>query len=434
MDWKKMYQDRLCTTREAVGVVKSGDRIYIGTASSIAYKLAEALYDRREELEDVLICQGLTSRILPFFLPEAKEHFSTVTYFAGGGERTGIKNHQTRFTSFHLSQIELWCRDTGRPNVAFLEVSPPDEKGYMSYGAYGVTCHEYVRSLARVVVLQVNKNVPYVLGEKNKIHVSQADRIVEADDDLDQVPNLPVDNTLKTLSQYIVEQIPNGATIQLGLGGISNAVGYGLRERNDLGIHTEMLTDSMMELTRLGVVTNRKKTFMPGKSVTAFAFGSKELYRFVDHNEGVYFAPYSKVNDPTIIARNDNMISVNTAMSVDLYGQVAADCLGGKQQSATGGQVDYVRGAQMSKGGKSFIALTSTLSNKSGTHSRIVSSFPAGTAVTTTRSDVQYVATEFGCVNLKPLTMDERARALIRLAHPDFRAQLSDEARALGLI
>lgn len=434
MDWKTEYQEKLRTPQQAVEVVRSGDRIYAGTSSSIAYQLLNALYERRDELEDVVICHGMMGRLLPIFLPEAKGHFSTTTYFAGAGDRVGIQNGQTTFTSFHLSQIEVWCREVARANVAFLEVSPPDKDGYMSYGAYGTSFHDYVRQLAKTVVLQVNPNVPYVYGEHNLIHISQADLVAEAADQPDTVPNLPLDDTLTTLSRYIVDLIPDGATIQLGLGGIANAVGFGLREKNDLGIHTEMLTDSMMELAKLGVVTNKRKNFMPGKSVASFALGTRALYDYVDHNQDLYFAPYSFVNDPATIAKNDNMISVNTAMAVDLYGQVAADCLGGKQQSAIGGQLDYVRGAQMSKGGKSFIALSSTLSKKGATSSRIVPMFPAGTAVTTPRSDVQYIATEYGCVNLKALTMDDRARALISLAHPDYRDELTDAAKKMGLL
>lgn len=247
----------------------------------------------------------------------------------------------------------------------------------MSYGAYGTTFHDYVRELADTVVLQVNPNAPYVYGEKNKIHISQADIVVEAADQSDMVPNLPLDETLETLSSHIVALIPDGATLQLGLGGISNAVGFGLREKNDLGIHTEMYTDSMMELTKLGVVTNRRKSFLPGKAVTSFALGTRALYDYVDHNPDFHFAPFSFVNDPYTIARNDNMISVNTAMAVDLYGR-GGRLLGGKQQSAVGGQVDYVRGAQMSKGGKSFIALTSSHQKNGVSSSRIVSSFPGG--------------------------------------------------------
>ena len=434
MNWKQEYQEKLRTAEEAVRTVRSGDRVYGGTASSIAYRLLDALWDRREELEDVVLCGAMTSRLLPFFRPEAGGRFTTTTYFAGAGERLGIRNGQTTYTSFHLSQIETWCRETARPDVAFLEVSPPDENGFMSYGAFGTAFHDVMRELASTVVLQVNPRVPYVYGEKNRLHISQADLVVEAEDDPDTVPNLPLDEALQALSRLIVEQIPDGAAIQLGLGGVSNAVGFGLREKNDLGIHTEMFTDSMMELMKLGVVTNRRKTFLPGKMVASFALGTRALYDYMDHNEALHFVPYAFANDPAVIARNDHMISVNTAMAIDLYGQVAADNLGGRQQSAIGGQVDFVRGAQMSRGGKSFIALTSTHEKNGVRTSRIVPQFPAGTAVTTPRSDVQYVATEYGCVNLKPLTMDDRARALIRLAHPDFRDGLADAARRMGLL
>lgn len=433
MEWKKQYQEKTRSLEEAVKLVNSGDRIFIGTASGIAYRLSEALYGRKDELENVVICHGLTPRVLPFFEKEAAGHFSTVSYFAGPGERVGIRNGQTRFTSLHLSQIVDWCRNVARPNVAFFEVSRPDEEGYMSYGAFPAFS-EHVREMADVVILQVNKNVPYTLGKDTRIHVSQAAAIAEADDDLFTIPNLPFDDTIQTLSKYIVDEIPDGATLQLGLGSLSNAVGFGLKDRNDLGIHSEMMTDSMMDLMKTGVVTNRKKTYLPGKSVASFAIGTPELYEFIDHNEDMYFAPYSLVNDPVVIAKNDNMISVNTAMAIDLYGQVCADCLAGSQQSATGGQVDYVRGAQMSKGGKSFIALTSTLTNKKGTSSRIVASFPAGTAVTTPRADVQYVVTEYGCINLKSLTMDDRARAIISLAHPDYRDELTEQAKQLHIL
>ena len=435
MEWKKIYEVKRRTPEEAVKLVRSGDRVFIGSASSIAWKLAEALYARRDELENVVILHGLTPRVLPFFLPEAKGHFSTISYFAGFGGRAGIQNGQTQFTSIHLSEIRTWCHEVARPNVAFFEVSPPDENGYMSYGAFGTSFHDYVKEQAGTVLLQVNRNAPRVFGENNRIHITEADYVTEADDELWEIPDLPVDDTIRTLSGHIVELIPDGATLQLGLGGIANAVGYGLKDHNDLGIHTEMLSDSMMELMKSGVVTNQRKTYMKGRTVTAFAVGSRKLYDFIDHNEDIYFAPYYRVNDPAVIAKNDNMMSINTAMAVDLYGQVAADCLAGHQQSATGGQVDFVRGAQMAKGGKSFIALTSTLTRKDGRRmSRIMPYFPPGTAVTTARSDVQYVATEHGCVNLKALPMYERVKAIIGLAHPDYRDELTDKAKELHIL
>ena len=243
------------------------------------------------------------------------------------------------------------------------------------------------------------------------------------------------DETVRAISAHILPLIPDGATIQLGLGGVANAVGYGLREKNDLGIHSEMMSDSMMRLMQAGNVNNRRKTYMPGKSVAGFAFGSEELYRFLDRNEDMYFMPFRRVNDPAIIAQNDRMVSINTAMCVDLFGQVSSESLGFRQYSGVGGQLDFVRGAQNAREGKSFIAISSTqLSRSRGRISKIVLSFEPGTVVTTPRSDVQYVATEFGCVNLKPLSMKDRVRAMIGLAHPDFRDELGDRAREAGIL
>lgn len=434
MNWKEDYRAKLTTPEEAVRLVHDGDTVHIGTCSTVAYVLAEALYQRKDELNDVTISSATNGWMLPFYTEDTAPHFSVLTYFAGPAEREAARRGNCRYTSLHLSQIDRWCRDFCAGCVAFLEVSPPDENGNMSYGAYGVTMHDLIKEQASRIVVQVNRRQPYVCGMKNLIHVSEVDAIVETDVPLMQVPDLPADEALQTISGLIVEQIPDGATIQLGLGGLSGAIGFGLKEKNDLGIHSEMFTNSMKYLMELGVINNRKKTYLPGKAVVGFALGPKELYEFIDHNPNLMFAPYSFVNDPYIIAKNDSMISVNTAMAVDLFGQVAADNMGGRQQSAVGGQVDYVRGAQLSRGGKSFIALPSTLQNKKGISSRIVASFPAGTAVTTSRQDVQYIVTEFGCINLKPLTMDDRTRALISLAHPDFREELADQAKALGLL
>lgn len=434
MSWKEEYKQKLCSPQEAVRCVQDGDRVYIGTCSTVAGVLTDALDARREELTDVTVCSGQIVQDLPIFRCSADGPFHFLSYFTGPGEREAQKRGNLRYTSMYLSNIDRWCEDYLPGCVAFLEVSPPDENGYMSYGAYGVSFHDYVRKQARKVVLQVNRQQPYTCGQQNLIHISQADAVVETDVPDGQVPDAPATPEMKKIAEQIVEQVPDGAVIQLGLGGLSSAIGYGLKEKNDLGIHSEMLTNSMMELIRNGNVTNRCKQVLPGKSAAAFAFGSEELYRFADHNEDLYFAPYTFINNPYVIARNDNVISINTAMAIDLYGQVAADNLGGRQQSSVGGQVDYVRGAQMSKGGRSYIALTSLHKNKKGSSSRIVAAFPPGTAVTTSRQDVQYVVTEYGCVNLKKLPMPDRARALIELAHPDQRTQLRDQAKALGLL
>lgn len=280
------------------------------------------------------------------------------------------------FTSVHLSQIDIFLRETAPVDIAFFEVSPPDEDGYMSFGTNGVALNCFVQETARTIVLQVNRSVPYVFGEKNRIHVSQADYIVEHDQELVECLNRPVDEAIAKISEFILDQIPDGACLQMGLGGVASAVGYGLTKKNDLGAHTEMMNDSMMKLMELGVLNNSRKQYFPGKTVAAFAFGSKQLYDWLNRNPNMYFRPFTEVNDPVNIAKNDTMISVNTAMSIDLFGQVDADNIAGSQYSGTGGQLDFVRGAQMSKGGKSFIAITSTYQDKKkGRCSRIVSQF-----------------------------------------------------------
>ena len=433
MSWREQYKERLCSPEEAVKLVKGGDTVYIGALACVARTLTEALYARKDELQNVTIASGNNPWILPVY--ENGAPFSVLTFFAGPAERAAMKHDRCFYTSLHLSQIEDWCGQFLKDGVAFLDVSEPDINGYVSYGAYGPAMHDFVYRNCSRVVLQVNRKQPFVYGEEHVLHISKADAIIEVEEPLATVPDLPFDDTLRSMSDFIVDQIPDGATVQLGLGGVSAAVGFGLEKKNDLGIHTEMLTNSMMHLMEMGVITNKKKNFMPGKAVISFALGSEKLYEYIHRNEDLWFAPYSFVNDPAIIGKNDNMISVNTAMAVDLFGQVAADQIGGRQFSATGGQLDYVRGAQMSRGGKSFIALTSTMTNKDGSlSSRIMSVLPPATAITTPRQDVQYVVTEYGCVNLKRLAMKDRARALISLAAPQFRLQLLKEARQYGIL
>lgn len=434
MNWQEEYWSKLQSAQKAVKIVCDGDVVHIGTASSVASVLGEALYERKDELHDVTISSAVNMWMLPFYTDEEGSPFKVLTYFEGPAEREAMRRNNCRYTSLHLSAVEEWCSMFLKGGVAFLEVSPPDKYGFMCYGAYGVSMHEFVRRSCSRVVVQVNRKVPYVYGMNNLIHVSQVDAIVEADHEIAQVEDLKHDDKTKAISQFIVDQIPDGATIQLGLGSLSGAIGFGLEGKNDLGIHSEMMTNSMMHLMKKGIITNKRKNFFPGKAVAAFALGTNELYEFVNHNPAMYFDCYSFVNNPYNIAKNDNFISVNSAMAIDLYGQVAADNLGGVQQSATGGQVDFVRGAQMSKGGKSFIALPSTIEKKGKIQSRIMSSLPEGTAVTTGRQDVQFVVTERGCINLKPLTAAERAMALIELAAPQFREQLTEDAKRLHIL
>ena len=423
------FKEKTTSAQQAVRLINNGDIVYIGTCSSVAYGLLEALWRRKEELEDVTLTGGLLINPVDAL---CEGNFKLMTYFIGPVERKRMNKAGFDFTSVHLSQTDIWIKETARPNTAFFEVSLPDENGYMSYGAGGAGVGTHVKDIVDTVILQINKRAPYVYGDNNLIHVSEADSIVCYDSELPEAPEAPEDETISSIANFLLEHIDDGACIQLGIGSIANAVGYRLRDKNDLGAHTEIITDSMMELMKLGVLNGSRKNFFPGKVATAVAFGSAALYNYLDHNENVYFLPFSELNSPLNIAKNNDMISINSAISMDLFGQVSSESIAGKQYSGTGGQLDYVIGAQLSKGGKSFLAVQSTVDNRSGgTASRIVSQFPPGTIVTTPRSETQYVVTEYGCVNLKPLTMRDRVKAMISLAHPDFRPQLLEEAKTI---
>ena len=436
---KEHYKGKIMSAAEAAKLVKSGDRVYVGTASSFAYDMLDALWDRREELEDVAILCSMSVRPSRMFSADHDGHnpFHVETFFLGAQERIAHRKHgmPLEFTCFHLSQIDLWCKYVGKPDVCFFQVSMPDENGMVSCGPSGGCMYTYLAENARNIVFECNAQVPYIMnGEKHLLPLSMADAIVYADYPVSPLAKDEVDEISQKISDFVMDEVPDGATIQLGLGKISTAVGYGLLKRNDLGIFTEMFNEPMMELMKNGNVTNKNKGFMDGLSVFAFSMGSNEMYNFMDHNPNLYIGTFTFVNDPRNVAKNKKMMSINTAMSVDLFGQVAADSMGWSQQSAVGGQIDFVKGAQWSEGGKSIIALASSFEKNGQRQSKICLNFPAGTAVTTPRSEVQYVATEYGCVNLKKLNMSDRVRAMISLAHPDFRDQLMDEAREHGML
>ena len=431
------YKSKRVTAKQAAARVQSGDRVYLGTASSFAYELMEALYDRRDELQDVTILCSMSLKKSRMFWekPGEKNPFRISTYFLGAGERIAVKNGMPmEYTSFHLSQIDIWAREIARPDICFFETSRPDENGYFSYGPTGTCLHDFLREQAREIYLEANSQTPFLTGDRAVIHISEVDGFLETDNEVSVLPNEEIDELSKKISQTILTQVPDGATIQLGIGKLSTAVGYGLMEKNDLGIHSELFSEPMMHLMKNGNVTNRKKGFMDGVSVVGFSMGTKELFDYMNHNQRIYAGSFPFVNDARNIARNKNMISVNTAMSMDVFGQVAADSLGYHQQSAVGGQIDYVKGAQWSEGGKSFFAMTSSFMKNNERKSRITLNFPEGTAITTPRSEVQYVVTEYGMVNLKHLTMPDRIRAMIGLAHPEFRDQLTQEAKDRHLI
>lgn len=437
--WKTEYDAKKTAHCEAVKCVKSGDRVYAGTASSVAYGLLDALWERKDELENVEIQSSQAFEPCALYEDFENNPFGINTYFIGVNERKMYRHKMpVRYTSVHLSQVEIWARENAKPNVCFFEVSSPDENGNFSFGPSGVACQraltEATKAIGGTIVLEVNPKVPYVLGEDNLINVSEADMLVEYERPIMSYETPAGDEVAKKISDFIIAEVPDGATIQLGLGNISTEIGYGLMTKNDLGIHTELFNQPMLDLIENGNVTNRAKGYMDGKSVYSFSLGTEKLYSFLDKNPDMYCVPFAVANDARNIAKNRRMISINSTMSIDLFGQCASECVAWNQQSGTGGQLDFVRGAQWSEGGKSFIATTSTFVKNGKLVSKIVPAFAPGSVVTTPRSDVQYVATEYGCVNLKPLSMGDRVRALIGLAHPQFRDALRDEARAHGLI
>ena len=435
MSWTNEYKQKLTNAEEAVKLINSGDRVYAGTCSSVALTLINALWDRKKELENVEITSALVLKPTPLYDEAEGNPFTFGTFFMGVKERktrdNGIK---LNYTSVHLSQIDIWCKEVARPDVCLFDVSEPDENGYMCFGPSGIALNKFLKEGADRIILQVNKQTPYIFGQNNLIHVSEADAIIEVDDALTTLANPEIDDTTEILSRIIVDHVPDGATIQLGLGSLSTAIGFGLGNKNDLGIHSELLSEPMLKLIVNGNVTNKYKGFMDGKTVFGFALGSSELYKYLNKNDKVYGAEFPFVNNPEIIAKNKKMISINSTMALDIFGQAASDSMGWKQQSATGGQLDFVRGAQRSESGKSIIATSSSFIKNGERISKILTAFPAGTAVTTPRSDIQYVATEYGCINLKVLNMSDRVRAMISLAHPDFRDKLTEDAKQFNLI
>ncbi|GAA0182809.1 acetyl-CoA hydrolase/transferase C-terminal domain-containing protein [Clostridium sediminicola] len=433
MEWKKIYKNKVVSVEEAASKIKSGDRVWIQSAASTPAALVNAMCNRYQELENVEIHEGLAFHVFDCFKAELKGHISDHSWYMGGPTRKFKKFGNINYASIHLSKLYEYIEKVA-PTVTICEVSQPDEDGYMCYGPSGVvTGYESVKTADRIIV-QVNKNVPFIYGENNKIHVSEVTYICENDHPVPELPQAPMSEEDKAIAKHIIPYISDGSTIQLGIGGTANAVGYGLEDKKDLGVHSEMLTDSMVYLAKIGVINNSKKNYKPGKMVISFGLGSKELYEFMDKNPSIEIKPFKDVNDPQKIAKNDNLISINNALSVDLIGQVSSDSIGYNQFSSTGGQLDFVRGAVMSKGGKSFICLPSTVNSKEGRKSRIVMAFSPGTAVTVPRTDAQYIVTEYGVADVYCKSIQERAKAIISIAHPDYREELTKQAIEAGLI
>lgn len=433
MDWKEEYKRKRMTAEKAVSMIKSGDRVAIPAGPSQPIDVVNALARRKDELEDVTLTSGFSMYPYEIFNPEFKGHINFVSLFVGPMERAMLHVGNVEPMSYHFSLADQVSISVN-PNVFLCEVSPPDKWGYMSFGPVGVYNNDICCKRAETVIVQVNKETPRVHGSQAVIHVSRVHSIIENDHPLPVIPEIPVSDDERRIAALIAERIPDGATIQCGVGAVSDAVVSLLDEKRDLGVHTEMFTNGLMRLAKRGVITGRRKTFHPDKIVCGFAIGDKELYDFVDDNPAFEFAPIYEVNHVSNIARNDTMVAINNILTADLTGQCASESIGHAMYSGTGGQLDFTRGANASKGGMAFLATASTAETKAGRISKIVSAFKPGTIVTTPRSDVRYIVTEWGVADLWLKSVSARVREMLKIAHPDFRDQLESEAKEAGLL
>ena len=435
MDYQAMYQQKLTTADEAVKVVKSGDWVDYGWCTNTVDALDKALAKRTDELKDINLRGGILLKPLAVFEREdAGEHFTWNSWHMGGIERKAIAKGFSFYSPIRYSELPRYYRDSQTPpDVAMLQVAPMDEHGYFNLGPSPSHAMACIRS-AKKVIVEVNQNMPICLGGfDNCVSINDVDLIVEGSNtDLYELGGGGAATDIDhAVAKYIVDEIPDGACLQLGIGGMPNAVGSLIAESDlkDLGVHTEMYVDAYVDLAMAGKVTCMKKNIDRGRQVFAFAAGTQKLYDYLDDNPACMAAPISYTNDIRTIAAIDNFVSINNAVDVDLYGQVNGETAGTKQISGAGGQQDFVLGAYLSKGGKSFICLSSTHADKDGTlHSRIRPTLQNGSVVTDTRVNTMYVVTEYGCVCLKGLTVWERAEKLISIAHPDFREELIREA------
>jgi len=421
MNWNAHYENRQITLEEAARKIESGNRVVAGHACGSPEPILDALVGRAEELENVEIVHMVSMGKSAYCLPEYAKNFRHNSIFAGGGSRKAIAEGRADFTACYFSEIPLLFRNGHLPvDVALITVSEPDKMGNMSLGISVDYTLEAALS-AKLVIAEVSPHMPRI-GGNAFLHASDIDFFVKSDRQMIELPLPRIGEVEKAIGSHVAGLIEDGDCLQLGIGAIPDAVLTFLDEKKDLSIHSEMISDGVMNLVEKGVITGRHKQLHPGKIIITFAMGSQIFYQWLDNNSMVEMHPVDYVNDPFIIAKNDNMVSINSAIAVDLLGQVAADSMGARQFSGPGGQVDFVRGTRRSKNGRSIIAMPATA--KKGTMSRIVSTLAPGQAVTTSRNDVDYIVTEHGLAHLTGKTLEQRAKALIDISAPEFRDTL----------
>lgn len=425
MTWRTWYKEHLFTPAQAVQQIKSGQRVVVAHACGEPSIILDALVTNAAQYENVEIIHMVAMGKAAYCQPQYDKNFHHNAFFLGGSTRAAAAEGRVDFTPVYFSEIPSLLREDLRPNVTLLQCSPPDAHGYVSLGV-SVDYTKPAAEASDLVIAQVNQNMPRTLGD-SFLHVTQIGCLVEADTPVIELAPPKIGDVERAIGENVASLVRDGDTLQLGIGAIPDAVLLFLKEKNDLGIHTEMFSDGVVELVEAGVITNKAKTLHRGQSVATFLMGTRRLYDYVNNNPAVAMYPVDYVNDPYVIGQNDNLVSINSCVQVDIMGQVVSTSAGLRQISGVGGQVDFVRGANLSKGGRAIMAMPSTTGK--GKISKIVPFLDQGSAVTTTRNEVNYVITEYGIAKLKGKSLRQRAEALIRIAHPDFRDELTAEFR-----
>ncbi|RQO63064.1 4-hydroxybutyrate CoA-transferase [Paucibacter sp. KBW04] len=431
MSVQDLYQQKRRSADDAIALLKNDDFIIVPTGVGEPPTLLSALSDQRRRFRNIRIAQILPVRKFGYFDPETTEHVRHIAFFYGGASRQGGKEGWIDFIPSYFSEMPaLIERGLIPADVVFAMASPMDQHGYFSL-SLGADYTMAAVARARIIVLEVNPNVPYANGNCH-VHISQISALVESSEPVMEVGLPKIGPVQQAIGKYVADMIEDGSTLQIGYGGIPDAVVMQLTSKRDLGIHTEMIGDGILTLIESGAVTNRRKNYLPGKMVATFALGSNKLYRFMDRNPGLEMHPVDFTNDPYLAGKNDNLVAINATLQIDLLGQCGSESLGPTPYSGTGGQSDFVRAANRSKGGKAFIVVPSTA--KDDSISRIVPTLTPGTHMSTSKNDINYVVTEFGVAQLRGKSAKQRAQELIAIAHPSFRAELTAEAKKLNLL
>jgi acyl-CoA hydrolase len=428
---QQLYQQKRMAATDAVRLVRNGDAIIVPTGVGEPPTLLTALSEQRRDFSDVKVSQILAMRKYGYIDPQTVDHVRHAAFFFGGATRAGGQEGWIDFIPNYFSEIPHQIeRGQIAANVVFSMASPMDAHGFFSV-SLGADYTMAAIAKARVVVLEVNPNVPFAFGNCH-VHISQVTALVENDQPVMEVGLPKIGPIQEAIGKYVADMIDDGSTLQIGYGGIPDAVVMQLTSKHDLGIHTEMIGDGILTLLTSGAVTNRRKNYLPGKTIATFALGSQKLYRYMDRNPALEIHPASFTNDPYLAGLNDNLVAINATLQIDFQGQCGSESLGHSPYSGTGGQSDFVRAANRSRGGKAFIVVPSTAKND--TISRIVPTLTPGTHVSTSKNDINYVVTEYGVAQLRGKSMKQRTQELIGIAHPNFRAELTEQAKRMRIL